>query len=82
MLEADIHSKEDLEAVASENADIADNLSMSTERAILRSRSQKLKEKHSENKAKGIDLMMDIDTRVFDRMGEEKRKPSRRGLRN
>lgn len=77
---ADIHSKEDLEAFASVNADIADNLSMSMERAILRSRSQKLKEKPSENVAKSIDLMMDIDTRFFDRMSEEEKENLKAGL--
>ena len=77
---ADIHSKEDLEAFGSANADIADNLSMSMERAILRSRSQKLKEKPSENVAKGIDLMMDIDTRFFDRMSEEEKENLKAGL--
>ena len=70
----------DLEAFVFENADIADNLSMSMERAILRSRSQKLKEKPSENVAKGIDLMMNIDTRFFDRMSEEEKENLKAGL--
>lgn len=70
----EIHSKEDLEEFASENTDIADNLSMSMERALLRSRSQKLKEKPSENVAKSITLMMDVDTRFFDRLGAEEKE--------
>ena len=70
----EIHTKEDVDAFASENADIADELAMSMERAMLRSRSRKLKEKPSENVAKSIALMMDIDTRFFDRLGTEEKE--------
>lgn len=70
----EIHTKEDVDAFASENADIADELAMSMERAMLRSRSQKLKEKPSENVAKSIALMMDIDTRFFNRLGTEEKE--------
>ena len=70
----EIHTKEDIDAFAFENADIADELAMSMERAMLRSRSQKLKEKPSENVAKSIALMMDIDTRFFDRLGVEEKE--------
>ena len=69
-----IHTKEDIEAFVSENTDIADELAMSMERAMLRSRSQKLKEKPSENVAKSIALLMDIDTRFFERLGNEERE--------
>ena len=78
--DAEIHSKGDLEEFASENIDIADNLSRSMERALLRSRSQKLKEKPSENVAKSIALMMDVDTRFFDRLGIEEKENLREGL--
>lgn len=71
---ADIHVKEDIDAFASENTDITDELAMSMERAMLRSRSQKLKEQPSENVAKSIALMMDIDTRFFDRLGTEEKE--------
>lgn len=70
----EIRTKEDVDTFASENADIADELAMSMERAMLRSRSQKLKEKPSENVAKSIALMMDIDTRFFDRLGTEEKE--------
>lgn len=69
-----IHTKEDIDAFALENSDIADELAMSMERAMLRSRSKKLKEKPSENVAKSIALMMDIDTRFFDRLGTEEKE--------
>lgn len=70
----EIHTKEDIDAFALENADIADELAMSMERAMLRSRSQKLKEKPSENVAKSITLLMDIDTRFFERLGTEEKE--------
>lgn len=66
--ETEIRSKEDIDRFAVENLDIADNLSMSMERALFRSRSQKMREKPSENVTKSIALLMDIDTRFFDRM--------------
>lgn len=67
----EIYSKEDIDAFASENTDIADALAMSIERAMLHSRSQKLKERPAENVAKSISLMMDIDPRFFSRLGKE-----------
>jgi len=70
----EIHTKEDIDAFGSENADIADELAMSMERAMLRSRSQKLKEKPSENVAKSITLLMDIDSRFFERLGTEEKE--------
>ena len=72
--EAEIHTKEDIDTFASENMDIADELVMSMERAMFRTRAQKLKEKPSENVAKSIALMMDIDTRFFDRLGTEEKE--------
>ena len=70
----EIHTKEDIDAFASENVDVAEELAMSMERAMLRSRSQKLKEKPSENVSKSIALMMDIDTRFFDRLSMEEKE--------
>jgi len=70
----EIRSKEDLDHFAEENANIAENMSASMERALLRSRSQRLKEKPSENVAKSISLLMDVDTRFFDRMSTEEKE--------
>ena len=78
--DAEIHSKSDLEAIASEHRDIAENLSMSMERALLRARSQKLKEKPTMNVSKSIDLMMDVDTRFFDRLSTEEKDNLKAGL--
>lgn len=78
--ETEIRSKEDLDRFAVENSYIADNLGRSMERALLRSRSQKLKEKPSENVKKSIDLLMDVDTRFFERLGTEEKDSLKAGL--
>ena len=74
LAETEVHGKEDVDRFAAENTDVADKLADSMERALLRSRSQKLKEKPSENVAKSISLLMDVDTRFFDRMNTEEKE--------
>lgn len=74
LTETQIHKKEDIDRFAAENTDIADRLADSMERALLRTRSKKLKEKSLENVAKSISLMMDVDTRFFDRMNTEEKE--------
>ena len=74
LAETDIHGKEDLDRFADENTEIAVKMADSMERALLRSRTQKLKEVPSENVAKCISLMMDVDTRFFDRMNIEEKE--------
>ena len=68
---AEIRSKEDLDRIAGENNHLTEQLKDSMERALLRSRTQQLKNKPSENVRKSIDLLMDIDPRLFGKMGEE-----------
>ena len=70
----EFQTKEDIDAFAAENADIANKIAMSMERAMLRTRSQKLMEKPAENVAKSIELMMDVDTRYFDRLGTDEKE--------
>ena len=70
----EFQTKEDIDAFAVENADIANKIAMSMERAMLRTRSQKLMEKPAENVAKSIELMMDVDTRYFDRLGTDEKE--------
>lgn len=71
--DTEIRSKEDLDHFAEENANIAENMSASMERALLRSRFQKLKERPSENVSKCMTLLMDVDTRYFDRLDTEEK---------
>ena len=67
----EIRSKEDLDRIAGENNHLTEQLKDSMERALLRSRTQQLKNKPSENVRKSVDLLMDIDPRLFGKMGEE-----------
>lgn len=69
-----IHSKKDVDEFANANTDISEELQLSMERALLRSRAQQLKTKPSENMAKCLSLMQDTDVRLFDRISIEDRE--------
>lgn len=71
---AEIHSKEDIEKFVAKNAPVTEELQVSMERALLRSRSQFLKNKPVENVSKSIALMMDIDSRFFEKMDVEEKE--------
>ena len=70
----EIRSKEDLDVFAADNIEITNKLVTSMERAMLRARSQKLKEKPSDNVEKSISLLMDIDTRFFERLNVDEKE--------
>ena len=65
------HSKADVDRFAEENTTLAEQLQMSMERALLRSRSQQLKAKPAENVSKCISLMLDVDPRLFGKLDPE-----------
>ena len=71
---AEIRGKADVEKFAEAHADITEELQISMERALLRSRSQQLRAKPSENVSKSISLMMEVDSRQFGRMNTEERE--------
>lgn len=64
----DIKSKADIDRFALENMQLTEDMQMSMERALLRSRMQQLRSKPSENVQKCISLLMDVDPRNFSRM--------------
>lgn len=70
----DVHTKEDIDKFAEENSTIAEELQLSMERALLKSRSQLLKNKPSENVSKSIALMTEVDSRLFSKMDEEEKE--------
>ena len=72
--DVDIHSKEDVDRFAEENREIAEELTLSMERALLRSRSQVLKNKPIENVTKCITLMTEVDSRIFSKMENEEKE--------
>ncbi len=65
-----VKSKEDLDSFALSNESIAEEMQMSMQKALLRSRRQQLKAKPAENVAKSFSLMTEFDTRTLDRMDE------------
>lgn len=70
----DIHSKQDIDSFAQKNYAIAEKLKNSMERALQKSRAQQLKAKPIENMRKCVELLTDVDTRLFATMGPEDRE--------
>lgn len=77
---AEIRSKADLERFAQDNEALTEELQMSLQRALLRSRKQQLKAKPSENVAKSISLMTEVDSRLFGKMDDSEKKSLSREL--
>lgn len=69
-----VRTKADADQFAAENPDVAEALQMTLERALLRARSVQLRNKPSENVSKSINLLMDIDPRLFGRLDEEEKE--------
>ena len=70
----DIRSKADVDRFAENNQDIREELEISMQRALLRSRAEQMKSKPAENVSKCISLMMEIDSRMLGRMNTEDRE--------
>lgn len=73
-LAEEIHSKQDIDSFAQKNHTIAEKLKNSMERALQKSRAQQLKAKPIENMRKCVELLTDVDTRLFATMGPEDRE--------
>lgn len=69
-----VHSKEDIDKFAEENENIAEELQLSMKKALLKSRSQLLKNKPVENVYKCISLMSEVDSRLFSKMDIEEKE--------
>lgn len=69
-----VHSKEDIDKFAEENENIAEELQLSMKKALLKSRSQLLKNKPVENVYKCISLMSEVDSRLFGKMDIEEKE--------
>ena len=76
----EVHAKSDVDRFAEENSDIADDLKASMERALLKTREQVIKDKPVENISKCINLMLDIDPRLFGKMEEDDKEEFKAGL--
>lgn len=70
----EIHSKQDIDSFAQKNHEITEKLQMSMERALQKSRSKQLKNKPIDNLTRCIDLLMEVDPRLFVRLNQEEKK--------
>lgn len=76
----EIRSKADVDKFAKDHPEITEELQLSMERALLKSRSLRLKARPLENVSKSITLLMEIDPRQFGRMNTEERESLKGGL--
>lgn len=70
----EVKGKEDVDKFAESHSDITEELQMSMERALLRSRSLQLRALPSEIVSKSISMMLEVDSRQFERMSKEERE--------
>ena len=75
-----MRGKADVDQFAASNSSLTEELQMSMEKALLRSRSQQLKARPSENLSKSISLMMEVDSRQFGKMSPEEKETIRAEL--
>lgn len=66
--ELEINNKDDIDAFSDNNQDIAEELQLSMEKALIRSRRQQLKTIPTENVIKSIALLSDIDVNLIDKL--------------
>lgn len=70
-----IANKHDLKEFIKENEDLAEDLQISMERSLLQSKKAQTKSRPSQIVNKSLSMLMDIDTRIFDKLSEgEKEK--------
>ena len=70
-----ITNKHDLDEFVKENEDLAEDLQISMDRSLLQSKKVQTKSRPSQIVTKSLSMLMDIDTRIFDKLSEgEKEK--------
>lgn|GEM_PF-802575 len=69
----EIHSKEEIDSFAQRNVEITEELQISMEKALQQSRNHQLKLKPAENVSKCISLLLDVDSRMFNKMNPEEK---------
>lgn len=70
----DINSKDDIDKFVEANESITEELQLSMEKALLKSRSLLLKSKPAENVSKTIALLTEVDSRLFVKMEAEEKE--------
>lgn len=73
--ERTISNKKDLDEFVKENEELSEDLQISMERSLLQSKKEQTKSRPSQIVNKSLSMLMDIDTRIFDKLSEgEKEK--------
>lgn len=75
-----IRSKDDVDRFALENSEIKEELQMSMERALLKSNFHVQKTKLAEKVAESISSMMEVDSRLFDKLDVDEKEKLRSEL--
>lgn len=70
----EIHEKNDVDRFANDNHKLSEELQVSMERALLRSRSKHLRNKPGENITKSIVLMKEVDPSLFDKLDDDEKE--------
>ncbi len=65
-----ITNKKDLDAFVQEHEDIAEDLQISMDRSLLQSKKAQTKARPAQIVSKSISMLMDIDTRILDKLSE------------
>ena len=68
--EANICNKKDLEDFVKANEDTAEELQISMDRSLLQSKKAQTKSRPSQIVNKSLSMLMDIDTRIFDKLSD------------
>ena len=71
--ELEINTKKDIDSFSEDNQDIAEELQLSMEKALIRSRRQQLKTIPTENVSKSMALLSDIDVNLLDKLDTDDR---------
>ena len=70
---AGIRTKKDLDAFVKENEDATEDLQISMDRSLLQTKKAQTKSKPSQIVSKSLSMLMDIDTRIFDKLSEDEK---------
>ena len=75
-----VHSKEDLDTLAAQSEKENEAFQLSMERAMTKARSQKLKAKPIENVNKCMDLLSEVDPRMFSKLSDNDKENLKSGF--
>lgn len=70
---SNITNKKELDAFIKNNEDLAEDLQISMERSLLQSKKAQTKSRPSQIVNKSLSMLMDIDTRIFDKLSDEEK---------